>query len=85
MRMTAHGGQTDDSALGHVSGQKCSGGVTEELEKEGWGHMMFLPHVYFGISIGLPGGAKTALRSLEGTRRCGESWQEPLRRQLCLT
>lgn len=77
VRMTVHGGQTVDSALGHVGGQKRSGGVTEELEKEGWGHMMFLSHVYFGIGIGFPGGAKMAPRSPERTHKCGESWQEP--------
>lgn len=72
MRMTGHRGQTVGTALGQVCGQKHSGGATEELEREGWGPVIFLPCVYFGISVGLPGGAKMAPRSPERMPRRGE-------------
>lgn len=65
VRITGHRRQTVGSALGQVGGQKHSGGATEELEREGWGPVMFLPHVYFGVSIAFPGGAKTTPRSPE--------------------
>lgn len=38
--------------------------------------MMFLPQVYFGISIGLPGAAKMAPRSPRRMHRYGKSRQE---------